>query len=314
MQNKLLDGKSLSEKIIKEIRATVLDMDEKPGLAAILVGDDPSSHLYVRLKKKACDFCNVHFSQYLFNDAHSDKDVIEAIEFLNKDPQVHGILVQLPLPAKFNTDKIIAAIDPKKDVDGFHPENVKRLGYCATKNNGTVPTLPFALCPLPFAATVSPLVLGIVELIKETKEIIENKKIVILCNHKIFGAPFHCFYGKNNDITIITPASTAQAGGPDEDYKTAAAEADVLIVSVGRPNFIKARSIKQDAIVIDVGINKVDDELVGDVDFRDALNKVKFITPVPGGVGPMTIAMLLRNLIMLASESRVESAKGKVKS
>ena len=291
MQTKLLDGKSLSEKIIKEIRASVRDMDEKPGLAAILVGDDPSSHLYVRLKKKACDFCNVHFSQYLFNDAHSDKDVIEAIEFLNKDPQVHGILVQLPLPAKFNTDKIIAAIDPKKDVDGFHPENVKRLGYCATKNNGAVPTLPLTLCPLPFAATVSPLVLGIVDLIKETREIIENKKIVILCNHKIFGAPFHCFYGANNNISIITP---------DEDYKTAAAEADVLIVSVGRPNFIKARSIKQDAIVIDVGINKVDDELVGDVDFRDALNKVKFITPVPGGVGPMTIAMLLRNLLALA--------------
>ena len=281
MQNKLLDGKSLSEKIIKEIRSTVLNMNEKPGLAAILVGDDPSSHLYVRLKKKACNFCDVLFSQYLFNNTHSDKDVIDAIEFLNKDPQVHGILVQLPLPAKFNTDKIIAAIDPKKDVDGFHPANLKRLESCDLQ-------------------VVSPLVLGIVELIKETKETFENKKIVILCNHKIFGAPFHCFYGTNNNITIITPASTAQAGGPDEDYKTAAAEADVLIVSVGRPNFIKARSIKQDAIVIDVGINKVDDELVGDVDFRDALNKVKFITPVPGGVGPMTIAMLLRNLLALA--------------
>lgn len=275
MQSKLLDGKSLSEKIIKQIRATVHDMTEKPGLAAILVGDDPSSHLYVKLKKKACDFCDVHFGQYLFNDAHSDKDVIAAIEFLNQDPQVHGILVQLPLPAKFNTEKIIAAIDPRKDVDGFHPENVKRMEACNLK-------------------IVSPLVLGIVELIKSTEEEIKNKKFVILCNHKIFGKPFHCFYGANNNINIITP---------DEDYKTVAAEADILIVSVGRPNFIKARSIKKDAIVIDVGINKVGDTVVGDVDFKDAINKVKFITPVPGGVGPMTIAMLLRNLLALARQA-----------
>jgi len=271
MLNKLLDGKLLSEKIIKQIRAEVRNMNDKPGLAAILVGDDPSSHLYVKLKKKACDFCDVQFSQYLFNDAHSDKDVIDAIEFLNRDQQVHGILVQLPLPPKFNTDKIIAAIDPSKDVDGFHPENMKRLEACDLK-------------------IVSPLVLGIVELIKSTEEKIGNKKIVILCNHKIFGAPFHCFYGTNNNIRIITP---------DENYKTATAEADVLIVSVGRPNFIKAQSIKKDAIVIDVGINKVAENLVGDVDFKDAINKVKFITPVPGGVGPMTIAMLLRNLLTL---------------
>ena len=269
---KIIDGKAISQDILFELHKRVAKKKLKVGLAAILIGDDPSSHLYVRLKKQACEKCDIQFNQYLFGGHPKTEEVIETIRFLNADEEVTGILVQLPLPAGLDTDAIIAAIDPAKDVDGFHPENVKKIEMCQAK-------------------IISPLVLGIVELIKATGEIIKDKKIAILCNHKIFGKPFSCFYGADNEINVITLE--------DENYLEVVKNADVLIVSIGKANFIKEDMIKQDAIVIDVGINQLDDGIVGDVDFQDVLPKVKFITPVPGGVGPMTVAMLLQNLLNL---------------
>jgi len=271
-QEKIIDGRKLSLQMLVDIRQKVLKLDQTPGLAVLLIGDDPSSHLYVKLKKKACEDCNIDFHRYLFNAHTPEDEIVKVIEFLNNDPDTTGILVQLPLPEGYNTDRIIGAIDPNKDVDGFHPVNLENIKQCNLK-------------------IVSPLVLGIVELIKSTGEVIENKKITILCNHKIFGEPFHCFFDASNTIDIVTLE--------DADYQEKVATADILVVSIGKQQFITAEMIKQDAIIIDVGINKVNDEIFGDVDFESVISKVKYITPVPGGVGPMTISLLLENLIKL---------------
>ncbi|MBU1131812.1 bifunctional 5,10-methylenetetrahydrofolate dehydrogenase/5,10-methenyltetrahydrofolate cyclohydrolase [Patescibacteria group bacterium] len=273
MENKIINGKLLSQKIIRSIRDEVKKENNKIGLAVILIGDDPSSHLYVKIKKQACEDCGIDFHQYFFNRTNSTEEVVSVIEFLNADPETNGILVQLPLPKEFDTEKIISAIDPAKDVDGFHPKTLENIQKCDL-------------------SVVSPLILGIVELIKSTEEEIKNKKITILCNHKIFGTPFHCFFDETNEINIVTLK--------EENYPEKVSEADILIVSIGRMQFITSEMIKQDAIIIDVGINKIGDDVCGDVDFEDVLPKVKFITPVPGGVGPMTVAMLLKNLLKLS--------------
>jgi methylenetetrahydrofolate dehydrogenase (NADP+)/methenyltetrahydrofolate cyclohydrolase len=275
MNCKIINGQELAEKIKLQLREKIALKEPKPGLAAILIGQDPSSSLYVSLKKKACDFVDINFHRYHFDGDYSDEKIIETIEFLNHDPEVDGILVQLPLPAQYNTDKIIKAIDPKKDVDGFHPQTLKNL-----KNN--------------IPATVSPLALGVAEMLKTIKETPNNKQIVILCNHKVFAEPFIHLYGKNNKITILLPT--------EKNLKDKCHDADILIVAVGKPKFITADYIKNDAIVIDIGINKVGEKTIGDVDFDNVLLKAKYITPVPGGVGPMTIAMLLENTYKLSLE------------
>lgn len=277
--SKILNGKELSQKILLDVRRQVLKMERKPGLTVILIGDDPSSHLYVKLKKQACEACDIEFHRYFFDANCKLEEVLAVIDFLNNDPDVDGILVQLPLPPEFNTNQIISAISPKKDVDGFHPENITKIKKCDLR-------------------FVSPLVLGIVELIKSTKEDITGKNIVILCNHEIFGEPFHCFYGKDNKVEIVTLEN--------KDYQEKIRQADVLIVSLGKAQFITAPMIKKDAIIIDVGINKENEEIFGDVDLNGVLSKVKFITPVPGGVGPMTIAFLLQNLLKLAETKNVK--------
>lgn len=273
MSSKIINGKELSQKILLDVKRQVLKMERKPGLAVILIGDDPSSHLYVKLKKQACEVCDIEFHRYFFDADCKLEEVLAVIDFLNNDSGVDGILVQLPLPPNFDTEKIIAAISPSKDVDGFHPATMEKIKKCDL-------------------TLVSPLVLGIIELIKATNENIVGKNIVILCNHEIFGEPFHCFYGEGNKVEIVTLE--------DKNYQEKVRQADVLIVSLGKAQFITASMVKKDAIIIDVGINKINEEIFGDVDLDSVLPKVKFITPVPGGVGPMTIAFLLQNLLKLA--------------
>ena len=270
MQNKILNGKILAEKFLKKIHRQVIKMTEPPGLTAILVGNDPSSTLYVKLKKDACDKCGVRFHRYLFDQNCSEEEIIKSIEFLNQDPETHGILVQLPLPKKFNTEKIISSINFRKDIDGFHPKNRANMKKCVYK---VMPPLPQ----------------GIIELVNSAKIKIENKNIVVLCNHKIFSQPFICVWGNKNQITTVTLK--------EKKWQQEVAKADLLIVCVGQANLITANLIKKDAIVIDVGINKANNKVVGDVDLKNVLDKVSFISPVPGGVGPMTIAMLLKNLV-----------------
>ena len=271
--NKILDGKAISEEILMGLRQKLANEENPPGLAAILVGDDASSHLYIELKKDACERCGIDFSNYLFESNQTTEEVIQTIEFLNKDPETNGILVQLPLPDNFDTEKIIEAIDYKKDIDGFHPKNRANMDKCIYK----------ILPPLPA---------GIKALVDSTDEIIENKEITVLCNHELFGSPFNCIWGEKNSVNIVTTK--------DNGWKEAVAKADILIVSVGVAFLIEKEMIKDNCIIIDVGINKLEnDETVGDVNFANVLDKVKHISPVPGGVGPMTVAMLLDNLVKL---------------
>jgi len=269
---KLLDGKKISQEILKNIREQVADMPDKPNLAAILVGKNPSSHLYVKLKKKACEYCRIDFHRYLFAKNISQDEILNVIDFLNKDTETTGILVQLPLPKQFTTDEVIKKISLAKDVDGFHPDNLQK-----EKNDPQ--------------KIYSPLILGVMELLKSTNENLQNKKVVILCNHKIFGLPFLDLFHESNKIEILTL--------DDVNYESKTKEADILIVSIGRAKFIGPDKIKNNAIIVDIGINKIDGQIVGDVDTEQVLPKVKFITPVPGGVGPMTIAMLLQNLLKM---------------
>jgi len=273
VDNKIIDGKALSEKIIRGIRDSLLTRTDLKGLAVLLIGEDPGSTLYVKLKRRACQDCGIPFHQYNFPETTTEKEIIECLEFLNKDDETAGILIQLPLPDHLNTEKILSAMDYRKDIDGFHPTNQESMKECQYK---VAPPLP----------------LGILELVKATGEEIINKKIVILCNHKLFGDPFKCFWGKDNDVQVLTTE--------DKGWKDAVKIADVLIVSLGIAFFITKDMIKKDSIIIDVGINKLHDgAIVGDVNLDDVVDTAKYISPVPGGVGPMTIAMLLKNLIEL---------------
>jgi methylenetetrahydrofolate dehydrogenase (NADP+) / methenyltetrahydrofolate cyclohydrolase len=273
IDNKIIDGKALSDKIIRETRDSLRDKNNLRGLAVLLIGDNASSHLYVKLKKRACLKCGIPFHQYNFDKQSSEQEILDCINFLNKDDEVAGILIQLPLPNHLNTDKIIEAMDYRKDIDGFHPRNQENMKKCVYK----------MLPPLP---------LGIYEMIKATGEQITNKNIVVLCNHTLFGDPFKCFWGQDNHVSVVTTE--------DKNWKNLVKEADILIVSVGIAFFITKDMIKKDSIIIDVGINKLHDgAIVGDVNLDDVIDTVKYISPVPGGVGPMTIAMLLKNLIDL---------------
>lgn len=281
MLNKLIDGQFLAQKILTKLKKQITLMQRKPGLAAVLIGNDERSHLYVKLKKAACEKCGANFHVYKMDNACNERVIIDCINYLNSDPDVHGILVQLPLAKKFNTEKIISAIDYRKDIDGFHPTNRANMKKCVYK---IIPPLPLA----------------IMELVKSTNEIIKNKNIVVLCNNKIIGEPFKCIWGKDNDLKILNL---------HDDWKDAVLKADILITAIGKPKFIKKTMIKNGTIIIDAGISSLQPltshlqpSIVGDVDFRNVLPKVKFITPVPGGVGPMTVAMLLKNLIQISAK------------
>jgi len=272
MPAQIINGKKIADKILLDIKKQITNSGKTPGLAAILIGDNPASKMYLRLKEKACQKVGADFYSYFLDDDCSEEKIIDVINFLNQDHTINGILVQLPLPKKYNPDKIIQAIDPKKDVDGFHSQ---------TK-------------------MTSPNVLGIIELIKATKTNLKNKKITILSNSEIFAQPFKALL-PDSKINHLNPK--------DEKLEHKIGYADILIVAIGQANFIKPEMIKKDAILIDVGINKVPasakatagnkDKTLGDIDPK--CDKVAaFRSPVPGGVGPMTVAMLLQNLLKLS--------------
>lgn len=267
-QNKaiILNGKLLAENILEQIKQEIEQIGLTPGLAAILVGDDPASKMYLELKEKACKKVGINFNKYLCNsqcyDNIDEKELLEMIEFLNQDKQIDGILIQLPLPSRFNTNKIIKAIDPNKDVDGFY--------------NGKI---------------TPPTIAAIIELLKMTKENLANKTAIIIGKSDIFinNLETHLL---NLGIKKVTKEKNSQQ--PYFDY-------DIVIVAYGQPYFLKSENIKNEAIVIDVGINKLNGITVGDVD-PQVVNKASFISPVPGGVGPLTVACLLRNILELTKQ------------
>ena len=269
----LLDGKSLAAKIRAGIKNDITDHDLSPGLAVILVGDDHASHLYVSLKEKACAEVGINFQKFIYPDGAPEAEIISKIEDLNRQKGTNGILIQLPLPKGYDTDKIINAMDPKKDADGFHPENIALL---AENKPYIYPGVH----------------LGIIELIKMARVTLKNKIATVVSNSGIFAGPL-------TKMLADCGAETHYSIPDGKDVQEYVADADILVVAAGRPKFITAENVKPGAIVIDVGICRTPDGLCGDVDFESVRHRASWITPVPGGVGPMTIAMLLSNVVDL---------------
>ena len=271
----IIDGKKEAEllrhEVKKEIDSLKLKNNKVPGLTVILIGDFAPSQIYVKNKEKKAKEVGINSEVVRYPKEVSEQEVLKKIKELNDNNAVSGILVQLPLPSQINKEKIINAINPLKDVDGFHPVNVGNLssGYHAT-----VPCTP----------------LGCLFLIKKTESNLSGKHAVIIGRSNLNGKPMAQLLLKENCSVTIVHSKT-------KDLKIECLKADILVAAVGVPNLVKGDWVKKDAIVIDVGINKVDDKIVGDVDFDNVKDKVKAITPVPGGVGPMTIACLLKNTL-----------------
>ncbi len=271
----IIDGKKISDEVKAEIRQKTDALREKGieiTLAVIQVGNNPASSVYVRNKKKACEVVGIRSLSYELPEETTEEELLNLIDELNRRSDVNGILLQLPLPAHINEDKMLLAITPEKDVDGFHPMNVGAL--CVGKP-GFVSCTPA----------------GIIELLKRSHIDISGKECVVIGRSNIVGKPMaHLLLAENATVTI--------AHSKTADLKAVASRADILVVAVGRPKMITADYVKEGAVVIDVGINRnADNKLCGDVDFESVAPKCSAITPVPGGVGPMTIAMLMKNCV-----------------
>jgi len=279
----LIDGKALSQKVQISIANDVEQLKQEknivPGLAVLLVGDDPASHAYVNMKAKACEKVGFYSITHSMPDTISQEEIIATIEMINNNPRIDGILVQLPLPKHIDTDKILEVIDPKKDVDGFHAYNVGRL---VTNLDTFVACTP----------------LGVMKMFEEYKINLEGKDVCVVGASNIVGKPMASLLLNANATVTVTHIYT-------KDLKSHTLKADIVVVGVGVPGLIKEDMVKDGAIVIDIGINRIaDGSLVGDVDFKAVSPKCSYITPVPGGVGPMTIAMLLSNTLKAAKVRR----------
>ena len=279
----LIDGKKAAAELREELKHEVSGLKAKfnkvPGLTVILIGDLTPSRIYVRNKEKSANEVGLKSEVIKYPEAVEEKTVLEKIEELNKDETVSGILVQLPLPKHIDKQKVIETILPSKDVDGFHPMNVGNLssGY-----ESSVPCTP----------------LGCYLLIKKVQPDLNGKKAVIVGRSNLNGKPMMQLLLKENCTVKITHSKT-------KDLKAECLEADIIVAAVGIPELVKGDWVKKDTIVIDVGINKTDKGIVGDVDFDEVSKKAKALTPVPGGVGPMTIACLLKNTIECFKRSQI---------
>ena len=276
MAAKIIDGKALALSIRgdigKEIARLVSKAGVRPGLAAILVGDDPASAVYVKNKKTACDKAGLYVDEHKLPAATTQSELLALIEKMNADPKIHGILVQLPLPNHIDTKVILEAVSPEKDADGFHPYNVGRL---VEGNSTFVPCTPK----------------GVMRMIESTDQKVEGKRAVVVGRSNIVGKPVALLLMHGHATVTICHSRT-------RDLPATCREAEIVVAAIGRAHFVTRGMIKEDAVVIDVGINRLDDgRLVGDVDFESAKEQAGWISPVPGGVGPMTIAMLLQNTL-----------------
>jgi methylenetetrahydrofolate dehydrogenase (NADP+)/methenyltetrahydrofolate cyclohydrolase len=287
----LINGKLVAEKIRKEIKqevAAIIDSGgESPHLAAVLVGDDPASHTYVRNKEKACHDVGILSSVYKHSAAIKEIELLELIDFLNNDPEIHGFIVQLPLPSHIDPNRVIQRINPEKDVDGFHPVNIGRM----------IIGLPSYLPATPF---------GIMKLLEHYKIETEGKHCVILGRSNIVGTPLSILMSRKSNPGNAT-VTLCHSKTPDIQKYTR--EADILVAAIGQPEFVTAEMVKENVVVIDVGQHRIVDEetekgfrIVGDVRFREVSRKASFITPAAGGVGPMTITSLLMNTLKAAKK------------
>ena len=271
----LIDGKLISTQIKDELKEEVAELKAKgitPCLAVIQVGNDPASCVYVNNKKKACAYIGIESLSYELDEQISLEELLTIIDELNHNEMVNGILVQLPLPKHIDENTVIHSIAPEKDVDGFHPETV---GNMCIGSKGFLPCTPA----------------GVIQLLKRSNIEIEGKECVVIGRSNIVGKPMAMLLLRENGTVTITHSRT-------KDLKEITKRADILVAAIGKPKFVTAEYVKEGAVVIDVGIHRNENnKLCGDVDFDDVIGKVSAITPVPGGVGPMTIAMLMNNCV-----------------
>lgn len=271
----IIDGKELAKKIRANLKIECEELKNKqinPKLAVIMVGDDPASKVYVRNKSKVCEDVGIEYKEYLLSSNTKQKELIELIEKLNQDKTINGILLQSPIPANLDINEAFRTISPQKDVDGFNPVNVGKL----VLNQDT-----FVSCT-PY---------GIMKMFEKYNIDLTGKNVVILGRSNIGGKPLmHCCLNKNATVTVCHSKT--------QNLAQKAKEADILISAIGKAQFVTADMVKENAVVIDVGINRLENgKITGDVDFENVKEKASYITPVPGGVGPMTIAMLMNNVI-----------------
>lgn len=281
----ILNGKEISEHILQELKKQISYLKKKkPGLAFILVGHHPASHAYVTMKKKRCGEIGIHSEIYHLSEKTEEKELLSLIEACNNNKEIHGILVQQPLPPHLTASKIVEAVHPSKDVDGFHPLNIGKtlLGY----TDGFLPCTP----------------LGIVTLLEKASIPTTGQHVVIMGRSNIVGKPLAAMLmqkAHNATVTVVHRETN--------HLKELCSQADILIVAIGKPQFVTKEFVKEGAVVIDVGINSVIDngtrQIVGDVDFHQVAPRCSHITPVPGGVGPMTIAMLLQNTLLSCKQT-----------
>lgn len=277
MSASLIDGKALAAQIRSDLAGRVLELKGTslvPGLAVVIVGDDAASRLYVNMKKRACDELGIYSREHALPASTTQDELLDIVHSLNEDPSIHGILVQLPLPKHLDEQAVIEAIRPEKDVDGLHPQN---LGALVAGRDGFVPCTPA----------------GIIKLIKSTGTEIQGKECVMVGRSNIVGKPTALLLLREHGTVTICHSRTV-------DLPARCRQADILVAAVGKPALIKGDMVKPGAVVIDVGTNRVDGKLVGDVEFGAAREVAGHITPVPGGVGPMTIAMLMENTVRAA--------------
>ncbi|MFP4169748.1 MAG: bifunctional methylenetetrahydrofolate dehydrogenase/methenyltetrahydrofolate cyclohydrolase FolD [Methanomassiliicoccales archaeon] len=291
MAASIISGRDIANEIREELKGKIDDLKEKgvtPGLAVVLVGEDPASQVYVRMKGKACDKLGIYSETQTYPEDLEEEKLLKVIDQLNENPDIHGILVQLPLPDHIDETKVLNRIDPAKDVDGFHPVNVGRM---LIGEPGFLPCTPH----------------GIQEMLLRSGNDPEGKHVVVVGRSNIVGKPVAAILmqkkkGANATVTVCHSRT--------KDLPGMCREGDILIAAMGKPGFITEDMVKEGAVIIDVGVNRVDDpstekgyRLVGDVDFENVKEKAAAISPVPGGVGPMTITMLLENTVISAQRT-----------
>ncbi|MEE1516472.1 MAG: bifunctional methylenetetrahydrofolate dehydrogenase/methenyltetrahydrofolate cyclohydrolase FolD [Lachnospiraceae bacterium] len=276
----IIDGKKISTEIKDETRDKVAELKaqgKEISLAVVQVGDNPASCVYVRNKKKACEYVGIKSVSHELPEETTEAELLDLIDKLNNDDSINGILVQLPLPAHMDENKVIDAISPYKDVDGFHLMNV---GALSTGQNGFISCTPY----------------GIIQLLKRSNIDIAGKHCVVIGRSNIVGKPMSMLLLRENGTVTVVHSKT-------QNMKEITKQADILVVAIGKPKFVDDTFVKEGAVVIDVGINRDEDnKICGDVDYDKVFDKVSAITPVPGGVGPMTIAMLMNNCLEAATK------------
>lgn len=285
----IIDGKAVSRKIKEQVQTRVENLKQQgvvPGLAVVIVGEDPASLTYVKNKKKTCEALGMRSDLHQYPDTISENELLETIRGLNNDPEIHGILVQLPLPAHIDEFKVILTIDPSKDVDGFHPVSI---GNMMIGREAFLPCTPH----------------GIMKLLEHYQIDPAGKHVVVIGRSNIVGKPV-------GQLMLQENATVTYCHSRTNDLPSYTKQADILISAIGRAKFIDHRYIKPGAVIIDVGMNRDENgKLCGDVDFDDVLETASYITPVPGGVGPMTIAMLMGNTLQSAENGLTKDKTGK---